>query len=209
MRILNLTVAAIFAVLFIGMGPVRVALGYIPIAAQYPAHVRRRLAWRTILAGLVVIVVIMLLGGRMVQSFQLRIEVLLLAGGVAFVVKGLGQLNVRPAPELKLPQFENPMRLAVSPLAVPTMIGPGGVVALFIVAAFVDDWIQLLVVAGLIAAILAMNLAVMLLSSFIAQYVTRPVLEVIQQVMGLLLLALGIAMILEELANLGLIALPG
>jgi small neutral amino acid transporter SnatA (MarC family) len=83
------------------------------------------------------------------------------------------------------------------------------VVALFIVAAFVKEWIQLLVVFGLVASILAMNLAVMLLSSFIAHYVTRPVLEVIQQVMGLLLLALGISMVLEELANLGVIDIVG
>jgi multiple antibiotic resistance protein len=209
MVILELTLASIFIILFIGMGPVRVALGYIPIAAHFPAGVRRRLAWRTILAGLAVVVVVMLLGGRMVQSFQLRIEVLLIAGGVSFVVKGLGQLNVRPAPEFKLPEFENPMRLAISPLAVPVMIGPGGVVALFVVAAFVKEWVQLLVVFGLVVAILAMNLAVMLLSSFIAHYVTRPVLEVIQQVMGLLLLALGISMVLEELANLGVIDIVG
>jgi multiple antibiotic resistance protein len=101
------------------------------------------------------------------------------------------------------------MRLAISPLAVPVMIGPGGVVALFVVAAFVKEWVQLLVVFGLVVAILAMNLAVMLLSSFIAHYVTRPVLEVIQQVMGLLLLALGISMVLEELANLGVIDIVG
>jgi multiple antibiotic resistance protein len=209
LEIVGISIGEWVAILFIGLGPVRVTLAYTTITRSLPADAQRKLAWRTVLVGGLFAVLVLLIGGGIARQFAVRQEVLLIAAGVAFASRAFSMLSATPTDMPEPPKITDPMRLAISPLALPIMISPVGVVALFIVAMEGPGLGESLAFVALVAGILALNLGAMLLSRHIARYITMPVLELVQQVFGILILALSARLVLEALEGLGLVTISG
>jgi small neutral amino acid transporter SnatA (MarC family) len=209
MTILGLTLGEFFALLFIAMGPIRVIAYYVPIARNLSADVQRTLAWRTILTGFLVVCVIILIGAGVVKNFHLDLSTLMLAAGLTYIILAVPMLLAEPSDIPPVPQIKDPLRLAISPLAVPAMITPLGIATLFGVAAYVPDLATILVFLSMIVAILIINFAGMLLALPLARCITRPILEVFQKIFGFVLLAFGSRLILGALAHLGIIPMRG
>src|SRR5258708_22672080 len=73
----------------------------------------------------------MLLGGGVVQRFHLRLAVLLMGVGVTYFVLAIPMLLAEPSDLSPPTQIKEPLRLAISPLAVPALISPLAVAAPF------------------------------------------------------------------------------
>src|SRR5260370_590662 len=124
MNMFGMTWEENFALLLTAMGPVGITMSYMPIARALPPAMQRQLAWRTVLVGFIVVVGLMLLGGGVVQRFHLRSAVLLMAVGVTYFVLAIPMLLAEPSDLAPPPHIEEPLRLAISPLAVPALISP-------------------------------------------------------------------------------------
>jgi len=209
MTILGLTLGEFFALLFIAMGPIRVIACYVPIARALPPEIQRQLAWRTILAGFIVVCVIVLIGAGVVKNFHLDLATLMLAAGLTYSILAIPLLLAEPSDFPATPEIKDPLRLAISPLAVPAMITPLGIATLFGVAASVPDLATVLVFLSMIVAMLVINVAGMLLALPLARFLTRPILEVFQKIFGFVLLAFGGRLILGALAYMGIIHMRG
>src|SRR5258708_14062597 len=131
MNMFGMTWEEIFALLLTAMGPVGITMSYMPIARALPRAVRRQWAWRTVLVGFIVVVGLMRLGGGVVQRFHLRSAVLLMAVGVTYFVLAIPMLLAEPSDLAPPPHIKEPLRLAISPLAVPALISPLAVAVLF------------------------------------------------------------------------------
>ncbi len=57
--------------------------------------------------------------------------------------------------------------------------------------------------------ILSIDLGLMLLSTYVAQYLTKSVLEVLQKIFGFILLTFGIQLVLQALVKLGIMTAKG
>jgi multiple antibiotic resistance protein len=209
MTILGLTLGEFFALLFIAMGPIRIIACYVPIARNLSPDIQRTVAWRTILAGFIVVCVIILIGAGVVKNFHLNLPTLMLAAGMTYIILAVPMLLAEPSDIPPEPQIKDPLRLAISPLAVPAMITPLGIATLFGVAAYVPDLATVLVFLSMIVAMLIINFGSMLLALHLARYLTRPILEVFQKIFGFVLLAFGSRLILGALAHLGIIIMKG
>jgi multiple antibiotic resistance protein len=199
----------IVALLLTAMGPVGITMSYLPIAQALPPAMQRQLAWRTVLVGFIVAVELMLLGGGVVQRFHLRLAVLLMGVGVTYFVLAIPMLLAGPS-ELSPPtHIKEPQQLAISPLAVPALISPLAVALLFSVSAFVPSLAAVLIFVGIVVAVLSIDLGLMLLSTRVAQYLTKPVLEVLQKIFGFILLTFGIQLVLQALAKLAIMTATG
>ncbi len=209
MDILGLTLPDISALLLIAMGPTNVTLGYLPLACALPPNLQRKLACHTVLAGFLVAVALMVIGKGIVQNLRLNQQILLLAVGVTYTVLAVPMLLAEPSDFPPPPQIKDPLRLAISPLAVPVMISPLAVATLLSVSAFVTDLITILVFFGIVLATLLLNFGVMVLSTHLARYITRPLLEVLQKIFGFILLAFGLRLLLGALFHLGVITVRG
>src|SRR5260370_39118439 len=129
MNMFGMTWEEVFALLLSAMGPVGITMSYMPIAQALPPNMQRQLAWRTVLVGFLVAVGLMLLGGGVVQRFHLRLAVLLMGVGVTHFVLAIPMLLAGPSDLSPPTQIKEPLRLAVSPLAVPELISPLAVAA--------------------------------------------------------------------------------
>ena len=209
MNILGMPGVEIFTLLLIAMGPVGVTISYLPIAQTLPPEMRRKLAYRTVLVAFVVAALLMLLGNGVVRQFHLGRSTLLMGVGVAYVVLAIPMLLAEPGNRPAPPSIKEPLQLAISPLAVPAVISPLAVVLLLDVSAFENRLIAILIFCGMMVAVLLIDLGLMLLSTFVAQYLTRPILEVLQKIFGFILLTFGIQLVLQALERLGLIPATG
>ncbi len=80
---------------------------------------------------------------------------------------------------------------------------------LFSVSASVPSLTAALLFVGMVGAVLSIDLGLMLLSTYVAQYLTKPILEVFQKIFGFILLTFGIQLVLQALAKLGLMMATG
>src|SRR6266699_6647793 len=209
MNMFGMTWEEIFALLLTAVGPVGITMSYMPIAQALPPDMRRPLARRTILIGFIVAVALMLLGGGVVQRFHLSPAVLLMGVGVTYFVQALPMLLAGPS-DLSAPaEIKEPRRLAISPLAVPGLISPLAVALLFSVSVFVPSLIAALIFVGMVGAVLIIDLGLMLSFTYVAQYITKPILEVLQKIFGFIMLTFGIQLVLLALARLGIITATG
>jgi multiple antibiotic resistance protein len=184
-------------------------MSYMPIARALPPALQRQLAWRTVLIGFSVAVGLMLLGGGVVQRFHLSLAVLLMGVGVTYFVLAIPMLLAEPSDLAPPTHIKEPLRLAISPLAVPALISPLAVAVLFSVSAFVPSLTAALIFVGIVGAVLIIDLGLMLLSTCVAQYLTKSVLEVLQKIFGFILLTFGIQLVLQALVKLGIMTAKG
>jgi len=209
MNMFGMTWEEIFALLLTAMGPVGITMTYIPIAQALPPAMRRQLARRTILVGFIVAVGLMLIGGGIVQSLHLSSEVLLMGVGVTYFVQALPMLLAGPSDLSTLTEIKEPWRLAISPLAVPALISPLAVALLLGVSAFVPSLTAALLFVGMVGAVLIIDLGLMLSFTYVVQYLTKPILEMLQKIFGFIMLTFGIQLVLQGLAKLGILTAAG
>lgn len=209
MNMFGMTWVEIFALLLTAMGPVGITMSYMPIAQALPRDRQRQLAWRTVLVGFIVVVVLILLGDGVVRRFHLRLAVLLMSVGVTYFALAIPMLVAGPS-DLSVPtQIKEPLRLAISPLAVPGLISPLAVALLLSVSTFVPNLTAALIFVGIVVAVLIIDLGLMLLSTYVAQYLTTPILEMLQKIFGFILLTFSIQLVLLALAKLGIMMATG
>jgi small neutral amino acid transporter SnatA (MarC family) len=152
---------------------------------------------------------LMLLGGGVIQSLHLSPAVLLMGVGVTYFVQALPMLLAGPSDLSALTEIKEPRRLAISPLAVPALISPMAMALLLSVSVIVPSLTAALIFVGMVGVVLIIDLGLMLSSTYVAQYITKPILEVLQKIFGFIMLTFGIQLVLQALAKLGIMKVTG
>ena len=189
------------------LGPLKILQPFMAMTAGAEATFRVRLATRAIMFSAAGLAVAALMGQRFLENFGVPIPVLTLTGGlVLFLVALQTVLQQFDAPPPKTPAEPN-LRLAVNPLAFPTIVTPYGIAAIIIFMALAgDDWEAKATVAGVALLILALDWASMLFAHVILRWLGT-VLQIFAVVLAINQVALGLQIILSALSNLGLFVL--
>lgn len=199
----------IFALLFLMIGPMKILGPFVMMTRGADAHFRRQLATRAILFSAAALAIAGLLGQRMLQNFNIPLQVLALTGGLVLFLVALQtvleQFKRPDAPRGEAPKPD--LAMAINPLAFPTIVTPYGIAAMIIFVCLVEgDPAAQLTIAGLVALILAMNWLAMLYAQVILKY-AGTALQVFAVVLGVTQVALGLMIILQSLSSLGVFTL--
>ncbi len=193
---------------FLLLGPIKIIVPFARLTRGCDRVFDLRLALRaTGFAGLVLFVAAVV-GVSMLDKYNMRPAELALAGGVIVFMVALRTVleQISGSPAAPAPSDQPPsLRAAFSPLAFPVIVTPAGIAAVIVFMALAPDAGTKLLIAGLLALILALDLAAMLSARFIVQWATMP-LQVFGAVLGIVQLALGLHLILVALGSLGIIS---
>jgi multiple antibiotic resistance protein len=160
---------------------------------------RRRIAWRASVYAAIILVVAVVIGQILLDAMGIRLRSLQVAGGCILFVFGLhmvfGWIDQSGA------LVEKGRDLAVFPLAVPAIAGPGAITAIilltdndvFSVPERAETGVVLLVV-------LALNYILLLLSDSILRIIGQQGAAVLTRVMGIILTALSVEFVLTGLS---------
>jgi small neutral amino acid transporter SnatA (MarC family) len=200
-----------FIALFIGMGPIKVLLVYMAKTVGLDKDVRRAMARRIVIVAGGVGVGLFVLGALLQQVLHFSIGALNIIGGLILLLLALNMVlgASKPKPAAGEGEAVDPKSLAVSPLAIPLTLNPVGIVTLVVASSEVTDLPSSIAVIALIAVVMVIDLGILLFSDRVAPYLSEATIGLLEVVLGILLGALAIQLMLNGLAEVGVITLTG
>ena len=201
------TTAEIALVLFIGMGPIKVLVFYLDAIRHAAPDVGRSVAIRAIGVATATALGLVLAGWLLMRLLHFSSAALVVAGGIVLLAYGLQMvLATTPGgPMTATPTRDNLMRMAVYPMAVPLILNPAGVAATTIFSAEAATLGDVGIVALIVLGVGVLDLAVLFAVRPIGRYLQSEVTQVLEKLLGVLLVAVAVELIVLGLGLLGLI----
>ena len=203
----ELSPAQIFTLLFLMLGPFKIIGPFAQLTKGADDRQAHRIAWLSIVFASGALLVAGLLGRSILDSYRIPVPVMALAGALILFLVALknllaqfethadGDRPVAPAPDLKV---------ALMPLAFPTIVTPYGIAALVVLMAVSPDTQGRWVIGGIVVAIMLANLVIMMLARKILP-VMGIVLPILGAVLGVVQVALGLQIINNALTTMGVL----
>ncbi len=186
-------------------------IGIVPLFLSTVSHLdepeRRKIAGKAILVALFVLTVFVMVGRWILKFFGISPGAFYVAGGVLFFLISMDMLFAR-SKRTKTSSAEEPedsSSLAVFPLAIPMISGPGAITTIMLYSADARSWPE--TTALLLAAIvpvLACEYLAMRSSGLILRVLGKTGVSVVERMMGLILSGLSVQFAFQGLVKLGL-----
>ncbi|RMF19921.1 MAG: NAAT family transporter [Gammaproteobacteria bacterium] len=197
--------------LFVMINPFGIAPVYLSLTHGMTPQERRFVAWRASLTALVIMVLFAVAGNFIFEFFGVRISSLKIVGGIIFFMLGFDLLNARLSSIKNEPvkvREEYSRDIAITPLAIPILCGPGALANVVILAHEAANVVQKI---GLLAAALAVigaNFAGLLGASSLMRWLGESGNKVMMRIMGLIMMVIAVefffAGLVPRLQELGL-----
>jgi small neutral amino acid transporter SnatA (MarC family) len=203
------TVIDIFLLLLIGVGPKIALVPFVETTATMPEATKRRVARKMLTTAGAVSVILLVLGGLLTRLLHFSPGALGVSSGIILLIIAVTMvLSQQKADGASHPaQGQDPLQVAVFPLAVPYLLNPAGIVALVTVSAEARSLAVFAVVVGLLVLVFAIDVAVFRWAARISGHMDQSRMLVTEKVFGFLLAALGVQLVLNGLSDVGVIHL--
>ena len=198
-----------FITLFIGMGPIKVLLIYIAKTQGMEVAIKRKMARRIAIVAAGVAIGLFVIGAIIQQLLHFSIGALNIIGGLILLLLALNMVLGSKPKASDSDAAEDPMSMAISPLAIPLTLNPVGIVTLVVASSEVTDMPSSIAVVVMIVVIALIDLVVLLGSDYVAKYLSEAAVLLLEVLLGIFLGALAIQLILNGLAEVGVITLSG
>jgi multiple antibiotic resistance protein len=205
----TISLAEAFITLFIGMGPVKVLLIYIAKTQGLDKATKRTMATRIVLVAGSVGVGLFILGAMLQQVLHFSIGALNIIGGLILLLLALNMVMGGKPKSSAEGAEEDPLSIAISPLAIPLTLNPVGIVSLVVASSQVTDLPSSIAIVVMIGIVMFIDYGVLLLSDRVAPYLSEAIIMLFEVILGILLGALAIQLMLNGLAEVGVITLSG
>lgn len=185
------------------INPVGAVPFFLSLTAQQTDDERRRTIRIASVSVFCVMTVTALLGQQIINFFGISVGSLEVGGGIIMLLMAINMLNAQIGNTRSTPEERHEAELkdniAVVPLAIPLLTGPGSISTVIIYAANARHWYER---AGLVAigAVLAfLCFVAMRLAEPIANWIGRTGINIATRLMGLMLSALAVEFIVNGL----------
>jgi len=199
--------AQVFTLLFLMLGPFKIIGPFAQLTQGADKRAAQRLACVSIAFASAALLVAGFLGRTILDSYLIPVPTMALTGGLILSLVALknllDQFQIQPAADQPLAAAPI-MKVAIMPLAFPTIVTPYGIAALVVLMAVSPDLEARWTVGGIVVAIMLGNLVIMLLARRIMP-VIGVVLPILGAVLGVVQVALGLQIIQNALVALGVL----
>lgn len=194
-------IARSFLILFATIDPIGTLSIFVGVTASVPAEERARIAVRSVLIGGAVLLGFLIGGQLLLQLLGVGLRAFQLSGGIVLFLFGLqmifgsgaagGQTKPEPGHDL-----------AVFPLAIPSIAGPGSILAIVVLTDNQQFSIgEQAVTALLLAVVLAVTLSLLLAATRIHRLIGHSGANIVIRIMGIILCGLAMELFLDALAK--------
>ncbi|GGG98350.1 UPF0056 inner membrane protein [Polaribacter pacificus] len=144
----------------------------------------------------IIVTVFILLGKYIFELFNISIPAFKITGGILIFFIGFDMLQSKQSNVKTLDHVHVDEDIAVSPLAIPILAGPGTIVTAMNFVANVET-IQIFMVIAIFGTMSLITFFTFKLSDHIVRIVGRNVISVIGKIMGLIIAIIGTGMIIQ------------
>lgn len=208
---MNLREYALLAVssLFVIVDPIATVPGFLAMtAANTPAQRLRMARVASVVAGLLLLG-FALVGNALFRFLGITIPAFQMAGSIVLLLVALDMVRarrsqVKETPEDKAAGAEKD-DVAVTPLAVPMLAGPGAISTVVLLHARADTGMKLVALFGAIVGVAISCYVVLALAARGTRWLSPIAMRVTERIMGLLLAAIAFQFLINALTELGLV----
>jgi multiple antibiotic resistance protein len=182
-----------FGALFPVVNPIAVIPVYLVMTANRPASERMRIALKSSLYVLAILLVFLFAGEPLLHHFGISLEALQIAGGIVVGLAGLQMVMS----EVQVSGEERPGDISFSPLAMPLLAGPGALGVLMGLEARRTSDVPS---PGFVIGILLVGLAVyacLMLGGQLVRFIGDAGIDALRRIFGLLVMAIGVEMVVH------------
>jgi small neutral amino acid transporter SnatA (MarC family) len=198
-----------FLLLLIGIGPKIALVPFLETTREMPEAIKRRVLRKMLTTAATVAVLLLILGGLLTRLLHFSPGALGIASGIILLIIAVtmilgpddGNSDSRPAED------QDPMRVAVFPLAVPYLLNPAGIVVLVTASAEASTVSVTAVFVGVLIVILALDVVVFRWAVKVSSHLDPARMLVTEKIFGFLLAALAVQLALNGLSDVGVIHL--
>jgi multiple antibiotic resistance protein len=189
-----------FVTLFLVINPFGALPTFMEIAERLDPRAQRRLALSATVISFAVLVFFVVAGAFLLAEMGISIRAFQISGGILLFVIALDMIRGQTLSGHGTEQGS--MALAVYPLAIPKIAGPGAMLTVVLVTD--DDRLNLagqLSTVGVLALVLVVTLLILLAAVPISRLIGTAGVSVISRVMGMLLAAMAVALVLGAVGD--------
>lgn len=154
----------------------------------------------------IVIGVSALVGQQIIAFFGISVASLQVGGGIIMLLMAVSMINAQTSRTRATPEEEGEAEakasIAVVPLAIPLLTGPGSISTVVVYAGKAEHWYELLFLCGIGAVIGVIVWGVFRVAEPIARMIGRTGINIGTRLMGLILSALAVEFIVDGLKTL-------
>jgi multiple antibiotic resistance protein len=198
-----------FLLLLIGIGPKIALVPFLEATRGMPEATKRSVLRKMMTTAAVASVLLLILGGLLARLLHFSPGALGVSSGIILLVIALATvLGHKGASGGDHPvEGQDPMEIAVFPLAVPYLLNPAGIVALVTLSAEASSIAVVAVAVGVLVVVLALDVVVFRWAVQVGSKLNESGMLVTEKVFGFLLAALGVQLVLNGLSDVGVIHL--
>lgn len=199
------------ATFFATIGPFDVAAVFAALTANQSFRQKCTLAIKGVSLAALILIVFAITGEKLLASFGISLAALRTAGGILLLLIGIDMVFVRSSGGISTTPAETAeavsrQDIAVFPLAMPLLAGPGAMGATVLLMANTGGDLTLkATVIGALIVVLLIALVALLLSTQIQRVLGVTGMHVISRIFGVLLTALAVQFIFDGIARSGLL----
>ena len=186
----------VFMGFFAIMNPIANTPVFLGLVEGEDKEVKKKIAKTASIIAFIIVVAFIIAGKYIFELFGITIPAFKITGGILIFYVGFEMLMSQKSKVNNNAHSEDKSNLAISPLAIPILAGPGTIVTAM---NFVTDatYIHIGVVISIFALMIFLTYLAFALSDLIVKKVGNNLIAVISKLMGLILAIIGTGMVTE------------
>ena len=181
------------------MNPLANTAVFVGLTGNLNAKDKAKVAKKAILLTFIIIVVFAALGKTLFHFFGITLPALRITGGVLVFLIGYHMLHGEGS-SLHKGSDSLPEDVAISPLAVPILAGPGTIATTISYSAS-GGWVEIFITISVFALLCAITFACFICGQNIMNIIGKNGLNIVTRLMGLILAVIGVQMLIEGIAG--------
>ena len=197
----------VFLLLLIGIGPKIALVPFMELTGDMSAEVQRKVAGKMIKTAFVTALVLLFLGKLLMALLHISPAAISIAGGIIMFLLGI-YMVVSPGKSddhHELAKGRDPMKIATYPLAVPLLLNPAGIVVLMTLSGESSTIIEYVIVIIILLLVIALDWLIFGNISSLSKHLDPSNMTVTEVVFGILLASLAVTLVIDGMADLGIL----
>jgi multiple antibiotic resistance protein len=179
---------------------------FIGLAGSHPFQERAKIAMGAVLTMGITLMAAVLLGDKLLWFFGISLYSFRVGGGILILLTSIAMIggygpSVRRTAAEQL-ESEDKASVAVVPLGIPFLAGPGAITTAVVTAQNAKSTIELGILTGIIILIAAITFVIFLSSGPISKFLGKTGMNIFTRLLGLLLAAISVEIIANGLKGL-------
>lgn len=196
----SLTVFMGFLAMVNPIGNIPVFMGMV---SDFDYATQKRVALRASLTAFIIITIFCLFGHLIFRLFGITVPAFQIAGGIIVFIIGFQMLNARENPiHSQTPEEKKQMEqiahdMAISPLGIPLLAGPGTISTAMNFVGAQKSFLNVILVVAIFALMCLITYLLFISSRWIAAKVHPSLMKVVSRIMGLILTVIAVQMMIN------------